>query len=794
MKKKLLSFLLAAIMILSLIPVIAVPASATSSQINIIAGSFEGYKGWLKANDGQTRYKQRAYTYGLRDTNPITNAFDGNASTWTSAYSVVSYYPEQYINASGELVRDKTYDNVEVDVDFDTYQASGLGKYYGVFKFTLETLAELDTVTIKAGPDGSKVDSNKAFDILYSADGEHWAVAASYTNMTSGSSWTSWDGSLATLTVPMNGVEAGQVAFAVSAASGKETGGLWLFEIAVTGEEVSGATPAISVDGYVVSVSNYTGLKTAVSTYGGNSAYTIQLVDDIIMEGSWSASYVKGTFDGQGHTIYNLQGNLIWPYGNSVFQNFTISNKTAPDGNELNLSGKINIFGGDLVASEVKAGETAILRNITNERATLGSGGAYGAFFGGVNAGGTIRFENCINNGNYWQTPDISVNNSYYGNNHKIGSFIASLNGGTVEFIDCINNASIIASQAGGFIGVYNNTVTITMTNCENRGTIIGMGKAEGAYGVAGGFIGGQNNNSAIQGDVTITMTNCVNTGNIQVAHHGTWRENAIGGLIGFAGGQAAGKTLSITLNNCGVYNCTIDTNGANEYAAPLIGKCSPGASETFHVVAAGCYISKVDVRSSIARRIIGVGTNNTEESVIAYNCIVNEVTENGSEEWGGSRHSGLNVNRRYAQDFANTDEENAINRGGVGYVQEAIYEDGSLRKIRFVSTIRDWVYNSEDYEKVGFYICIVANVDGDLVEKAWNVCGTTLYENLNEYGSLGTWNAKAKTKDKYAFAATLNGIPADLGGAIYVTPYIVDTNGRITFGSTGSANLGNGL
>ena len=60
MKKRIFSFLLAAVMVLLLIPVIAVPVSATSTPISIVGGSFEGYKGWLTANDGQTRYKQRA--------------------------------------------------------------------------------------------------------------------------------------------------------------------------------------------------------------------------------------------------------------------------------------------------------------------------------------------------------------------------------------------------------------------------------------------------------------------------------------------------------------------------------------------------------------------------------------------------------------------------------------------------------------------------------------------------------------------------------------------------------------
>ena len=129
MKKKLFSILLAAVMVLSLIPAIALSASATPSAIAITNGSFTGYKGWLKANDGQDRYTERGGTFGVRSGYEVTKAYDGNNTTYANTYGVDNYYPMAYLNASDELVVDTTYNNVNVDVDINEYLASGLGKY-----------------------------------------------------------------------------------------------------------------------------------------------------------------------------------------------------------------------------------------------------------------------------------------------------------------------------------------------------------------------------------------------------------------------------------------------------------------------------------------------------------------------------------------------------------------------------------------------------------------------------------------------------------------------------------------
>ena len=310
----------------------------------------------------------------------------------------------------------------------------------------------------------------------------------------------------------------------------------------------------------------------------------------------------------------------------------------------------------------------------------------------------------------------------------------------------------------------------------------------------AGGFIGGYDNGSAVGGTTTITLTNCVNTGDIAVAYpSGTYRANAIGGLIGHAGGSADGKTSTVTLNNCGVYGCTINTNGAGEYAAPLVGKCSPGSRDNYTVTANSCYVSRVNVIGGTARKLIGVGSNDANiEAVKTYNCVLNEVTENGSEEWNGSKYSGChvkvtadNVNKN---GFADTDTANAISDGLAPAAQRAAaVEDTS--KVRFLATLKDGALTA--YDKVGFFV--TASYGGDTV-KGWNVSGTTVYTSVLAAGVSTSASAiyDGHTSEAYVFAATLSGISfAELTEVTFrVTPYVVNTDGSILFGLTGQFEI----
>lgn len=386
----------------------------------------------------------------------------------------------------------------------------------------------------------------------------------------------------------------------------------------------------------VYEVSNYSELVDALIAHNTSQDPTeiIRLTDDIILESTFTSDvttdrYVYGTFDGQGHTLYNMTNDIssiIWPYGNSLIENFTVSGKTAPDGDDLVITGKTCIFGDQPTSDEVKEGETSIIRNVINERSLTSGVNNYGGFFfRQFTIAGTIRFENCINRGDYKCTSN---------NNMKLAGYIGYMNTGTAEFVNCSNEGDIYSSQSGGFISVYRNGAsTIRMINCTNSGTITGRYSSK-SYGVAGGFIGGRDNAGSIGYDVTIEMTNCVNTGDIVAASSGSSISGGIGGLIGCVGDAASGKNLSITLTRCRVENCTISTNGADLYAAPLIGRCSPGSISTYKIAATCCSVSNVNVVGGTARKLIGVASANDNTRPVATACEFTSVTEGGSAVW----------------------------------------------------------------------------------------------------------------------------------------------------------------
>ena len=393
-----------------------------------------------------------------------------------------------------------------------------------------------------------------------------------------------------------------------------------------------------ATDPVVYEVSNCAELVDALTAHNVSKdpTETIRLTDDIILDpatyNTLGDRYVYGTFDGQNHTIYNMTNDvksLVWPYGNSLIENFTVSKLTAPDGDEFTVTGQTSLLGSEPTASEIKEGETSIIRNVKNERSiTSGVSNYGGLFIRKFNIAGTIRFENCVNYGNYYQTND---------NTWQLGGFIGYMVQGTVEFVECVNNGNITASNAGGFVAVYrDNSSTIRMTDCTNHGTITGWNGSSKGYGVAGGFIGGYTNDGTLGYNYTIEMTNCVNDGDILVTGNGT-RATGIGGLIGCAGTSKSGKNLSITLNKCRVENCTIDTNGKSEYAAPLIGKCSPGSVNTYQIEATCCSVSNVNVVGGTARKLIGVVSATDSTKPVATACEFTNVRENGSAVWNGN-------------------------------------------------------------------------------------------------------------------------------------------------------------
>ena len=535
-----------------------------------------------------------------------------------------------------------------------------------------------------------------------------------------------------------------------------------------------------SADPTVYEVSNEDELIAAMTAHNTSKdpGETIKLTADITLSDKWpplDASsnkllYVYGTFNGQNHTIYNsgVSDAFLWPCGNCVIENFTLSDKVAPDGDTFTMSGTKNAFATP-DSTEIKAGEVVTIRNVTNERSLSGSSNYTGAFFRGSDIAGTIRFENCTNNGNYYQMPKgaLKGNNAYYGNNHKIGGFIGCMNSGTVIFENCVNNGDVVASQAGGFIGIYKNC-TITMTNCTNNGEIIGC-RGSSAYGNAGGFLGAYNNGGALGGNTTITLTNCVNTGSVKVATQQE-KSNGVGGLIGNLGSNASGKNYTLTIQNCVIENCEIGgvydsemtyTQGS---AGALFGKYSNGdAGDTITIE--NIMIKDVNVTAGEAAKaslFFNAGADNaiTLTNVCAFNCT-----------YAGSVATGA-----YSIAVNIPTETKAT----VSKVQGTTPAEDKLN-VRFLGSIDSLNYLSITY--------LIEIDDGVKVDYQY-VSTKVVYEEVNN----GTGKlAKSDFGGNYIVAIALEGVAANATLALKVTPVALDVNENVTVGTAKTITLTNG-
>ena len=227
-------------------------------------------------------------------------------------------------------------------------------------------------------------------------------------------------------------------------------------------------------DGVVVNVSTQARLEVAVLHAQDNKdlckKVEINLKSDLTLS-AWSAGDFYGSFDGQGHTIYNLTGGFLWPMYSATFENFTVSNKTAEDGSDMSLTGTISLFG-SLSSSDCPAGKTVTIRNVHNERNVTANNALNGGFFRNLAPAGTVVFENCTNSGVQNQGNKTGT----------VGGLVGTVNGGTIKLVNCVNSGNIIGATAGGLIGNAGSTAcTITLIGCGAENCSVGKSVGSGS-------------------------------------------------------------------------------------------------------------------------------------------------------------------------------------------------------------------------------------------------------------------------------------------------------------------------
>ena len=260
-----------------------------------------------------------------------------------------------------------------------------------------------------------------------------------------------------------------------------------------------------------------------------------------------------GTFDGAGHTIYNLNINvaegkdskaymgLIGYAKNATIQNLTLENV---DINVVCLDidhsqGHIGAVAGSL-EGESTIENVTVKGDIKVEASVDANGASRVAVVAGGNSYGKVTMKN---------VHVIANEGSYLKANNNVGALAGQLQGVSV-FVDCSSNINVTGTKffAGGIIGLAAGDQTFT--NCHTTGNITitagREGKAHDHYrvgGIAGGWADGAKN--------VCTLTNCSYTGELS----GTNADGSVVDVFDYAGYVGRGYTL----NNCQGSKVVID-------------------------------------------------------------------------------------------------------------------------------------------------------------------------------------------------------------------------------------------
>ncbi|MCR5278334.1 MAG: hypothetical protein K6E19_02725 [Lachnospiraceae bacterium] len=239
----------------------------------------------------------------------------------------------------------------------------------------------------------------------------------------------------------------------------------------------------------------------------------------------------KGFFDGNGHSIYNL---------NSVKSDVRY----------------IGLFGNALDTASIE--NLRVYGNLNISVTYSGSGAPY---IGGI-AGGAFKIENCV----FIGILSVTVNETVEQTN--VGGIAGFVNSGGAS--RCINYASVTANadRLGGVFGDANGYVDI----CHNYGTVSSVSTMN-AHAIVGGIAGKTQSNR---------IAFCHNEGTVKSRHANDY----LGGILGFAtesviccyneglvdGGYLAGGIVG-TLEGGNIWHCYNKSNVKSlDYAGGIVG------------------------------------------------------------------------------------------------------------------------------------------------------------------------------------------------------------------------------
>lgn len=334
----------------------------------------------------------------------------------------------------------------------------------------------------------------------------------------------------------------------------------------------------------------------------------VKIGADIDMEGEpWTPKDFTGTFDGQGHKLYNLNVNRPSnacffntvngtvkdvTFGSSSDSSSIIQNNPEDDGSSWRYAGLITRLNEGATLENVKSfvpvsvaeGSTSKTRigglvavvagpstikncenhgNVTNNAAAPAAAGAVGGIIGWADA--VLTADNVSNFGN------ITV---YNASTSYIGGVLA--NDGVGSTLSTCSNSGDIDVQFKGIIGmciggVLGNATSTKLTGCSNSGGINNICDGELK---AGGIVGRIYNGEA---SIDCSIINCTNkaSGTISLNVETPTKNLFAGGIVGNTPSATAGTLL---IQGC-INRADLSINYPNTNALGGIGGFLNGAS-----------------------------------------------------------------------------------------------------------------------------------------------------------------------------------------------------------------------